>query len=364
MSSKTQHERADTLRGMCEQLYDFNISRGHGLKVVYEKLREMNVYSFRAWMHLNYILSDYKTINEGGARYFHKIYASLADCGIEHIVAMSHKWFLDDPKIRRGTCMHAPGRDMRAGSKYLRFLDMFEKSWETAAREFPEITYWEPGNECNHDVFLAPAAKLHDRSAPPFSHKEKIDIMTDMMFRACRGIKSVNPGAILVMPGLTSSLPPKDGYIAQSVDMIYDNIESGDFGSKNITDFFDILGWHPYCPADMSARDWKDYNDSIFSAAVKHNDGNRKVYFTEFGFTDVGREDNDNYLADVAIQKYRIVRDEMPYVESVHAFRLFDDYAAYAWGKNFEKYFGFYRDTFAGCSIKARGITLKNLYHE
>ncbi len=369
MPDMIKHNRNDLLRGMCEQIHDFNRQRKHGLDIVYKKLRELNVYSFRAWMHHDYILEDYKTIDRSGADYFHNIYASLHKCGILHITVMSHYWFLDDPAARGKTCMAAPERDMKKGSKYLKFLDMFEKSWETIALEFPYIKYWEIGNELNHDTFLYPVKRLYDKKSALFTHEEKISIMTDMMFRAYRGIKSAIPCSVVVMPGLAPAMALETGYINTSLEYIYKNIESGEYGSKNPDDFFDILCWHPYCPYNMPAQEWKKYNDDIYKTVILHNDARsfnegKKVYLTEFGFSDFGNEDIDSYLASAAIEKYRLVRSDMPYIDIIHAFRLFDDYAAYHWGGNNEKYFGFYRDVVQGCKIKERGKALLEYYNE
>jgi beta-glucosidase/6-phospho-beta-glucosidase/beta-galactosidase len=351
------------LNGMCEQLYDFNISRGHSLETAYTKLREMNVQSFRAWMHFGYIFDSYDCLNKAGVTYFHRLFQGLNECGIRQIIVMSHNWFLSDPAAKKRVVMHAPARDTSDGSAYSHFLEMFETSWYLAAKEFPEIEYWETGNELNHNVFLCPAKRLQNPDFPYFTHEEKAAIMTDMMFYASRGIKRANPRAAAVMPGMAPAEALETGYIAKTLEYIYTNIESGNFGSTDSDDFFDALCWHPYCSGGMPDSEWKKYNDDIYDVARRHGDDGKKVFLSEFGFSDIGSRDTDEYLASAGLGKYIIARESMPYIESIHAFRLFDDYSAFNWGGNFEKYFGFYHDAYEGCTIKARGITLRDLYN-
>lgn len=351
------------INGMCEQLYDFNIERGHSLEIAYDKIREMNVRSFRVWMHFGNIFDSYDKLNKKWAQYFHKLFSDLYDCGIRQIISMSHNWFLDHPSARNCAVMYTPARDMNADSAYKHFLEMYETSWYLAAKEFPEIEYWETGNELNHNVFLSPAGRLENPDFPFFNHEEKAAIMTDMMFYASQGIKRANKEMVTVMPGMAPAQALETGYIAQTLEYVYNNIDSGNFGSRDSDDFFDVLCWHPYCSAGMPVAEWKGYNDDIYKVAQRHGDNGKKVFLSEFGFSDIGSSETDTYLASAGTEKYIIARESMSYIESIHAFRLFDDYSAFNWGGNYEKYFGFYRDVCEGCTIKARGAALRDLYN-
>ncbi|MDD4773579.1 MAG: cellulase family glycosylhydrolase [Eubacteriales bacterium] len=351
------------INGMCEQLYDFNIERGHSLDIAYDKIREMNVSSFRVWMHFGYIFDSYDKLNKTGVQYFHKLFKDLYDCGIRQIISMSHNWFLDYPPVKNRAVMYTPARDMSAGSEYKHFLEMYETSWHLAAKEFPEIEYWETGNELNHNVFLSPAGRLKNPDFPFFNHEEKAAVMTDMMFYASQGIKRANKETVTVMPGMAPAEALETGYMAQTLEYVYNNIKSGDFGSTDSDDFFETLCWHPYCPGGMPADEWKGYNDDIYKVAQRHGDNGKKVFLSEFGFSDIGSSETDAYLATAGTEKYITARESMPYIESIHAFRLFDDYSAFNWGGDYEKYFGFYRDVCEGCTIKARGAALRDLYN-
>lgn len=351
------------INGMCEQLYDFNIVRGHSLETAFDKLRDMNVRSFRAWMHFGIIFNSYNKLNPGEVKYYHRLFHDLTECGVKQILVMSHNWFLDHPAVKKRAVMKTPQRDMNAGSPYKLFLEMYETSWYLAAKEFSEIEYWETGNELNHNVFLSPAANPKNSEFPYFTHAEKAEIMTDMMFAATKGIKHANVETVTVMPGMAPAEPLETGYIARTLEYIYSNIERGDFGSKDSDDFFEALCWHPYCAGSMPGGEWKKHNDDIYEIACRHGDRGKKVFLSEFGFSDTGNSETDAFLSGAGIEKYIIARESMPYIESVHAFRLFDDYSAYNWGGNHEKYFGFYRDTCEGCTIKVRGKALRDLYN-
>jgi len=54
-----------------------------------------------------------------------------------------------------------PSRNLTEGSPYKKFLNRYEKSWETLAKTFPNITMWEIGNEYNLHIFLHPQDLLY-----------------------------------------------------------------------------------------------------------------------------------------------------------------------------------------------------------
>ncbi len=75
-------------------------------------------------------------------------------------------------------------RNMTEGSAYRKVLDDCRTSRKTIAALFPEITWWEVGNEWNHDPFRHPEDHLSSGMKCVFTWKQKATIATDLMYYA------------------------------------------------------------------------------------------------------------------------------------------------------------------------------------
>lgn len=337
---------ADTrpfLNGMC---YVYEFTKG---MVPPERaaalMRALNVKSVRSWSHITWLLKDPDTADKEHCGEFHRVYALLRECGVEQLVGMSHTWFYpkDCPNVP-GDAFSVPRRDMAEGSVYRRFLDMYERAWQTLAAEFPEITYWETGNEQNHDPFLHPLDYTADPEKNKFTLREKAEISCDMMLYAARGIKRANPSAHIIQPGMAPIGEHGLGVVAdnvrvdyagmeQTMKAIYEIIESGQCGSSDPRDYFDSLCWHPYYARQMADGSWKwqvpddawvEMNNAIYQVAVDHGDDGIDCYFSEFGYNDFGDGATDHELVEHVLTGTEIIREKMPYVASVHAYRMFE----------------------------------------
>lgn len=302
--------------------------------------------SVRSWNHSQATMSDYKTIDPNKASRLHELYSALKLQGIDQIIAVNHFWYLpDNPAV---ATIQVPARDMTEGSEYRKFLEMYQVMWKTLAAEFSEIKYWEMGNEHNHDPFINPKGYTDgSNGVKPFTLEEKADITTDMMFYASKGIKEGNPEAMTIMPAMA----PSDGMdgvaMTDYLERIYQNIESGNFGSTNTNDFFEALAWHPYSPFNCPDQAWVDANNRLHDIAKKHGDGSKKVFLTEVGFPDGKNERTDETQAEWVKTMYQLVKEQMPYVESVHYYRMFND------GDN--DLYGLFNEPKDGFSVKAKG---------
>lgn len=330
------------LNGMC---YVYSYTRGSvPPETAADLMAALNVKSVRSWSHITWLLKDPYTVNRAECDAYHRMYALLKDAGVEQIVGMSHTWFLPEECPDDVSPFSVPARDMSEGSVYRRFLQMYEASWRTLAEEFPEINYWETGNEHNHDPFLHPLDYGWDTDKNVYTHKEKADIATDMMLCAARGIRSANPEAFIIMPGMAPIGEHGLGVIqdnvrvdyegmAKTLDIIYSNIESGEFGSTDPRDYFDALAWHPYFAVQQPDGSWVwqvpddrwvELNKLVYSVAEKHGDSGIGCYFTEFGFNDFGDANIDESLCEHVLAGMRMVREKLPFVQSVHAYRMFE----------------------------------------
>ena len=313
-------------------------------RLVATMLQRLNVKSVRVWSQMTWLMSDPYTIKRDVADDYHAMYIMLKDAGVEQLVGVNHYWFYPDQMDvphQESSCV--PIRDLTPGSDYLSFLDLYEESWRTLV-EFPEVTDWETGNEFNHKVFLRPTKPVDETGRDWFTVDERADICTDMMFRAARSIRSVNPNAGVIMPGMApvgelgdgvyaNSIAAKYDGMIQTLSRIYSNIRSGEFGSTNPRDFFDQLAWHPYyakkdengawhwCVPD---DDWVRVNKAVYDVAVKAGDDGIGCCFTEWGFNDWGSEETDELLVTHISEGMRRIKEELPFVTTVHAYRFYD----------------------------------------
>lgn len=308
-------------------------------------LQRLNVKSVRVWSQMTWLMKDPYTINREVADDYHRMYAILKSAGVEQFVGVNHYWFYPEQmNMGQAESSCVPLRDVTDGSDYRSFLELYEASWRTLAAEFPEVTDWETGNEFNHKVFLRPVKPVDGTGRDWFTVDERADVCTDMMFYAARGIRSANPKAGIIMPGMApvgelgdgvyaNSIAAKYDGMIQTLTRIYDNIRSGAFGSTNPRDFFDQLAWHPYyakkdehgawhwCVPD---DDWVRVNKAVYDVAVKAGDDGVGCCFTEWGFNDWGTEATDESLVTHISEGMRRIKEQLPFVTTVHAYRFFD----------------------------------------
>lgn len=313
--------------------------------IVAEKLRRLNVKSVRVWSQMSWLMKDAYTINREIADDYHKMYSILKAAGVQQLVGVSHYWFYpEEMGIPQGESSGVPARDTAPGSDYQRFLELYEVSWRTLAAEFPEVTDWETGNEFNHKAFLHPLKPMDETGRDWFTIAERADICTDLMFHAARGIRSVRPEAGIIMPGMAPVGERGDGVFAtsiaaeydgmtQTLTRIYDNIRSGAFGSTDPRAFFDQLAWHPYFAEQdetgawhwrVPNEKWVAVNREVYDVAVRAGDSGVGCCFTEWGFNDWGSEELDEELTTNIREGMRLIKEQLPFVTTVHAYRFFD----------------------------------------
>ena len=162
---------------------------------------------------------------------------------------------------------------------------------------------------------------------------------------------------------------------------IYSRIKSGKFWSDDTNDYFDLVAWHPYVftNRDVPDRDlflnvdepdqlWKSYNDAAYRVMKKYGDGDKQVLLTETGFTDCGNPEWEARYAEYNKKLLEIARD-LPYVRTLHNFRLLNENAMLQRGgieQNqigglTEVYFGIFTDPEDGCRPRARARAIQEM---
>jgi len=349
MPLDAKHGIADQskLFGMCYLLEERNVNSLNIEKEV-ELMKNLGVKSVRQWMHFTHFMRDPETIKEGVAlTNMHKLLAECEKAGMMNI-GMNHHNFCTT-RGKASTTAKPFARDISAGSEYVQWLNDYYTSWKTLVAEFPEVDYWEIDNEVNNPDFMTDGG---GKGSSSYSVRQMAQIATDMFYYASRAIHEVNPSAQTVMGGLTEPTGLGKGNTLSFLNMLYDNIQSGDYGyfygieektvaSKNADDYFQIACWHPYM-TDFNKQHFIDINNEFYSVILKREGKHKKVFFTEFGWNDekVGGEETSMQFMKLTYEAIK----EMPYVETANIFKLFDTGKLNNWdGANYQ-YFGLIHD--------------------
>lgn len=263
----------------------------------------------------------------------------------------------------------------RSDSFYGKWLNEVSTLWERLAATFPEIKYWELGNEFNMSAFMHPNGfiptdgNLLGSGQGGFSKAELVKLNLDYMYYASAGVKKANPDAVTIMPGYSNGGSMTSREVEYFISDIYTEMKTGEypFGevkSKNSDDYFMCLGWHPYVLEGRLDEDWLVKNNDIYKVAEKNGDKGKKVFFTEFGFTDFGDEGMEDTQIGFMDTALKYAKEDMPYLEGFYAFRLYECAFAEVWGGLGEVHFGYFKepDGEKGFSPKKKAFALQEIY--
>jgi hypothetical protein len=367
-SSKNIKTDRSRLFGMGFPAYLRYTEDGIDYKKSFELMEALGVKAWRSWIHATTFLKDPETPNPQTVNIMKDILKEAGKYDFETI-GMNHVWFNggDDG-------ISVPQRDLSEGSVYVKFLNDYEKSWETLAMTFPEVKKWEVGNEWNHDPFLHPMDYRSSGLKSVFTLDEKADITTDMLYYASRGIHKANPNAEVILGGLAPVYKGKMTIagIAVFLNLVYENISSGQWPSRNTDDYFQALCWHPYtfrheCGFHEPDEKWVALNNLVHQVAVAYGDGEKEVYFTEWGFSEKGNTEQEKLMADWIVKGYELVKEKMPYVRTMHYFRLYEDEKANKerktadWGGAVEVYYGMFVEPHNGWKPKTKAVKYQQI---
>jgi hypothetical protein len=335
----------------------------------------LGVGTYRLWMNLDNIFSAGSNstliLDNNSLAFFKGFIAKLIAKGVDNIVAVNCGYLYPAGYIPDNFWPFGVFPDPATEAQiYKDFMSLTEIAYARLAELFPEIKYWECGNETNEDMYCNKKGYVQetwktdrDLNRFTYSFEEKARITTDLMFYSARGIKAGNPSVQAVMPGLVFNINSEHG-IAPFLTKIYDNIASGNYPTANVilnektTDpsrYFDILNWHPY---EFGGRFEPEsvfiaLNKQLFAIAVENGDADKKAFFTEFGWSstqdfsleDLAYKDRsslENSQAAYLANAIKTIRERLPQVESVIFFRLFDWETVFTYTWPTETGFGFF----------------------
>lgn len=297
----------------------------------HELFKNMGVKSVRIWMHCNWFMNSPTQYAPSKLAKMKAIYEDIKKDGYQ-IIAMNHSNFHKTGLIHSASTTAKPARDLTEGSYYLSWLNDLETTYYNMVMAFPEIEYWEIDNECNNDDFMPQLG-----SNALFTLEEKAAIYYDMMYFASRGIHRANPKAKTVMGGLVV-------WNAEAfLNLLYDLIYSNNSWSKNPDDYFQVACWHPYMET-YTKKKFISLNNDIYQIVKKREGKDKKVFLTEMGFSEYNGFELDE-IGQYVKSMYEAAKEDLYYVESLHYFRMYDDYAT-TWGSEAEKSFGLFYDPY------------------
>lgn len=329
------------LFGMCystiERAYSSNTN--FDIEAEVRLLANLGVKSVRNWMHLDDLLLSPVTVNTAAAEKMHRYLAVYEKYGLQ-VIGMSHTSF-HGGSYRTGK----PARNIQQGSEYLEWLDNYYKSWKTLAAEFDEVSYWEIDNEMNNPDFMC---DLDGNKV--YSQDQMAEIAADMLYYGSKGIHESNPSAMTIMGGLTEPNGLGSGQNKSFLEKLYVDIFSGEFGlyaedgtvtpSINPDDYFEAACWHPYLgSAQYNEVNFLKFNNEIYQVILDNEQKHKKVFFTEMGFSE--QRYTEDQCAQYITEMYKTVANKMPYVESIHYFKMFN-VAAIGWTGTVSRYGLFY----------------------
>lgn len=281
---------------------------GNGIDYVkgVELLNNLGVKSLRHWMHVNWFMDDELNLKEDNIATMRAMLNELGKYDFQ-IIGMNHNNF-----NYTGLTSAKPPRNTEEGSYYMQWLELYEESWYQLALLFPEITIWEIDNETNNGDFM------YSTEGGDFSLSTMTDISTDMFYYGSKGVHRANPNAITVMGGFVT-------WNGEAfLEGVYENIKSGEFGegSTNPDDYFQALAWHPYTNAFNAERFIED-NQALYDIVLRYEKKHKTVYFTELGNWTATQ--SEEVAAEYLAQVYKVTKESLPFVESIHYYRMFDN---------------------------------------
>lgn len=336
------------LAGMCYIAYKraYELSNRIDYHTGIRLMKELNVKHWRNWMHIGLLLEKPYSVNE-------KVCAAVEDMTKEaqsldiEVCAMNHTWYCAGDYSRDAIKVPDIGTD-----GYRRTLNDFKTCYYTMGKRFKNIRYWEVGNEWNHNLFVSKCSEGN------FTLEEKAIIAADMMRAASDGVHEANPDAVVVMGGLASLKGPMSESAIDICEFFRYMFEYAGQFKNRYRDCFEIANWHPYFTPDKDWQydidDWTEANRNIFKYIKSLGYNRDGVWITEFGFSDVNRDKihdkaYDEINAGRITDTFGRFLTDLPFVEVVDYFRLFDDIHDIAWSKScgngeMEGYFGLIKE--------------------
>ena len=327
--------------GICALSGEFNNGVDYALTNDWtkNKVHALNAKSSRLWIALSGLFNvggnDNLSINQQYYSVMKDHIDKLKEAGVENFLMMFSSFVYPTGYVpSTGYVVPNPNEEY---DDYIRFLNIQAEACKQVKILFPEINNFEPGNEpdfacpgCIHKNGFIYGGDMTINFNYVYNDDDKASILADLCWYVRRAIREVDDKARVAFPGLTNQAT-----VPEFLDLIYTKIESKclpagqDYRDINPDNYFDILNWHPY-PTQMNDdssinwNSWTQYNKSVYQVVIDHHDEGKEVYFSELGWTDFGTRSEEalNTIADNYRNAFAQIKNNMPWVTAVFAFRL------------------------------------------
>ena len=345
--------------------FEGSLDEGANAATTIDIADKLGAKSMRIWMHHRRLF----TLGENGLEWkkdalarYHGYVGDIVSRGMR-VIAMNHNYI----KPLKGDCtpdtMEMP---LPETEEYFEQMKLISSAYEMLAKEFPEIEYWECGNEVNMNFYLPKPGAFKGQVKNDeydydkyYTNEEKAEITADICYYSTLGVKRGNKNAFVVFPALT----PYRGYAeaAEFMEYNYRAIESGKFPrgltpDTNPDNYFQVHCWHAYNfggDSSIIERGGK----MLRKVMARHGDEGKKVFITEFGYTDydfikvrgMTQEEADKAQAAFLENDFKAF-ENIGGVETLFMFRIYD----WLKGPGMETGFGLFTSP-----ASERGITPK-----
>lgn len=298
----------------------------------------LGIKSQRVWLHMPIVLnrdanSNKLTINQYAADKYHDFFKLLKENGVERILAMNHQFLYpyDYDKLK-GNDRQVFIHPLEEAEFYKDWIQMYYEGYKLMAEEFPEVKFWECGNEFDHKNFA------HSNSGEEMTLYDKGFVSADLCYAANKAIKEVDPNNACVYPGLAGVPGLLEETYRHIVGKKMPTLE--EYYLDDPDDYFDIVAWHDY-PNDEGYAHVKERADSMYEIMTEYGDAEKRVFLTEAGYSS---PDTTKFGEIAATMKdvWVNVRKELPYIETIFFFRMTDLYEQFNQADEKENYFGLF----------------------
>ena len=281
---------------------------------------------------------DTPIFKDGFRDLVHQIIEKMSAAGVKKFVAVS-----DAPIYPYGYTVTTSGvvpDPAIEKEMYIRWVKLYAKAWGMIIKEFPEITHAEPMNEpdiAGANIFTKQGHQWGADDGYVYSMTDKAHMIADLQYYIYKEIKAANPKVTVTTPGFSSF--GEGQYI---LDYLYEAIESGahpfdqDTADTDPDHYFDMINFHKYL-SSMTVEEYYEYCDNFYKACERHNDKGKPAIITEWGFTDLDNEGQEQINGENMRKQLEMFNQKMPYVEAVLLYMLNDyyDYSVDASEDNF-----------------------------
>lgn len=342
------------------------IAEPETLKFTYSKksidiatlLQSMGVKSYLNWVNISDTMLSESEVNQDVINRHDGFYTDVGYSGVKRMVAVSRDWLMPEELKNTYSGFSIPERDMTDGSDYRVFLASFQTQWSILVKHLSSIRCWQVGFEWNLDEYLHPLGYEEDKSKV-FTAEEKAAIITDLMYAASQGIHFTDKYATVVMTALAPTGDFDGVSTAAFLEMIYRNIESGEFGngSTNPDDYFQVLAWNPII-SDAPDDAWAEDIQEVYRVAQNHGDDGKAVFLSKFGYADNDDEAAATQQGEWIAKAYALVQQKLPFVETLFSYRCFRDTGAEA----SQRTMGLFTDVTMGLAPTAKAYAVQRAW--